>query len=352
MSGALPSQAFLRTLGDTPFRLLVEAVEDYAIFMLDPGGLVVSWNSGAQHIKGYEAAEIIGRHFSTFYCPEDIDAGKPEAELAEAAARGRAEDEGWRLRRDGTRFWASVTITAIRTPDGVLHGFAKVTRDMTERRRLVELQHAAALSSHVQAAREEERSRIARELHDDLGQQLVALKMDVARRHDAQSVGKQPALLAHIDTMLASVRRIAGGLRPPMLDDLGLAAALDWLATECRVRQGIHVTLQNRAQETRFSAATTTAIYRIVQEALTNVSRHAPGAQVDIALDCTGDECTLHIADDGPGANLDEARGPSRFGLIGMAERVRQCGGTFSVQSALGHGFALTIRLPIGVSID
>lgn len=115
------------------FRLLVETVQDYAIFMLDPEGRVTSWNSGAQRIKGYAASEIIGQHFSRFYPAEDLRASKPEIELGLAAEQGRIEDEGWRLRKDGSKFWANVTITAVHDHSGKLIGFAKVTRDVTER---------------------------------------------------------------------------------------------------------------------------------------------------------------------------------------------------------------------------
>jgi PAS domain S-box-containing protein len=116
------------------YRLLVDSVQDYAIFALDPQGVIISWNAGAQRLKGYEPQEIIGRHFSTFYPPADIADGKPARELKEAAERGRVEDEGWRLRNDGTRFWANVVITALRDDSGELVGFAKVTRDLTDRR--------------------------------------------------------------------------------------------------------------------------------------------------------------------------------------------------------------------------
>lgn len=220
----LASNVFPHALGDIHFRMLVDAVQDYAIFMLDPDGRVASWNRGAQNIKGYAAQDIIGQHFSVFYTPDDVAAEKPRMELTLAASEGRAEDEGWRVRKDGSRFWANVTITAIRESDGTLRGFAKVTRDMTDRLRLVELQHASALSLHVQTAREEERSRIARELHDDLGQQLVALKMDVALLNQSvtedgksahHTIKQTIALQAHIDSIIASARRIAGGLRPP-----------------------------------------------------------------------------------------------------------------------------------------
>ena len=114
--------------------LLVADVEDYAILVLDVNGNVVTWNAGAERINGYRSEEIIGRHFSLFYPPEDIADGKPEHELAIAAANGRTADEGWRLRKDGTRFWANVGITALRDRAGTLRGYGKVTRDLTERR--------------------------------------------------------------------------------------------------------------------------------------------------------------------------------------------------------------------------
>jgi PAS domain S-box-containing protein len=120
--------------GGRIYQLMVESVRDYAIFMLDPNGYIASWNRGAQRFKGYTADEIIGRHFSVFYGPEDIAAGKPAWELEVAARDGRFEDEGYRFRKDGTSFWANVVLTAVRDDDGSLLGFAKVTRDLTERR--------------------------------------------------------------------------------------------------------------------------------------------------------------------------------------------------------------------------
>jgi len=120
------------------FRLLVESVQEYAIFVLDPAGRVASWNAGAEAIKGYAAEEILGQHVAVFYTPEDVALGKPQAQLEAAAREGRVEDEGWRLRKDGNRFWADTVITAMRDPTGALIGFGKVTRDLTRRRRIEE----------------------------------------------------------------------------------------------------------------------------------------------------------------------------------------------------------------------
>jgi PAS domain S-box-containing protein len=131
LAGALPLEE--------QYRLIVEGSQDYGIFMLDPHGLVASWNLGAERLKGYQAEEILGRHFSAFYLPEDVAAGKPARELAEALRLGRLEDEGWRLRKDGSRFWANVVITPLLDGAGRLLGFSKVTRDHSERRRAEDL---------------------------------------------------------------------------------------------------------------------------------------------------------------------------------------------------------------------
>jgi len=123
------------SISGDPFRLLVQSIVDYAIFMLDPSGVVTSWNAGAERIKGFKTHEIVGKHFSTFYTDEDRKAGVPDKVLETARREGRFEGEGWRVRKDGSRFWASVVIDAIKDDEGKLIGFAKITRDMTEKRK-------------------------------------------------------------------------------------------------------------------------------------------------------------------------------------------------------------------------
>jgi rsbT co-antagonist protein RsbR len=131
-------EAASTAMGEELFRLLVDSVQDYAIVLLDRDGRILSWNAAAQRVKGYEASEVIGKHFSIFYTPEDLAAGKPAAELRTAAAEGLFEDESWRVRKGGGRFWANVVITALRSEDGELRGFGKITRDLTERKRMEE----------------------------------------------------------------------------------------------------------------------------------------------------------------------------------------------------------------------
>jgi PAS domain S-box-containing protein len=134
-------------------RLIVQGVTDYAIFMLDPAGCVATWNAGAERIKGYAAAEIIGRHFSCFYPPQAQERGDPGRALARTAAEGRFEAEGWRVRKDGSQFWANVVLTALRDADGSLKGFAKITRDVTERKRAE--QKMAAYAARLQRSNKE-----------------------------------------------------------------------------------------------------------------------------------------------------------------------------------------------------
>ena len=198
---ALEAEIALRH-SEERFRLMVEAVRDYAIFMLDTEGRVTTWNVGAERIKGYRASEIIGRHFSCFYPDEDIRSNKPQLGLEEAAREGRFETEGWRLRKDGSKFWAVVIITAIRDAAGNLLGFGKVTRDFTDRMladkalhesrsRLQESEKSLReLSLHLLRTQDEERRRIGRELHDSLGQTLSFMKMKLDSLKSLTGVGR------------------------------------------------------------------------------------------------------------------------------------------------------------------
>lgn len=232
------------------FRLLVESVKDYGIFMLTPDGRIGSWNAGAERLKGYRADEILGQHFSIFYPASDVAAGKCERELQGADRDGRFEDEGWRLRKDGTRFWANVVITALRDPSGALVGFAKVTRDLTERKeseeRLRELAAEKAMLAE-QARLHEFQERFIAILGHDLRNPLAAIDMGASllrRQLPAESASLRVVDKVHssaqrmsrmIEQILDLTRsRLAGGLDiVPELADLDelLVAVVEELRT-------------------------------------------------------------------------------------------------------------------------
>ncbi len=193
------------------FRLLVDGVQDYAIYMLDPEGVVTSWNIGARRIKGYSAGEIIGQHFSRFYSAEDVAAGKPASELAVAKETGRAEDEGWRVRKDGSRFWARVVVTALRDPDGTLRGFAKVTQDMTRQQHAASLETSAAnVSSFIAILAHELRNPLA-PIRNAVQLQKVAAPGDPAQEKARQIIERQSGQLARIVDDLLDISRITRG---------------------------------------------------------------------------------------------------------------------------------------------
>jgi sigma-B regulation protein RsbU (phosphoserine phosphatase) len=195
------------------FQLLVDSVKDYAIFILDAQGNVATWNPGAQRIKGYAAPEIIGKHFSAFYPPEEAASGKCAMELEIATREGRFEEEGWRVRKDGSRFWANVTITALREPgSGALIGFAKVTRDLTERVRNESTlrQLAAEKAAHAEKARIQEfQERFVAILGHDLRNPLSAIDMGTALLRQRAASQNDETMARVVDRMKSSTRRMS-----------------------------------------------------------------------------------------------------------------------------------------------
>lgn len=505
---------------ETRQRLLIDSIQDYAIYMLDPAGRVVSWNNGAERLKRYQAEEIIGQHFSRFFTPEDRALGKPEAELHTAMTAGRYAEEGWRVRKDGSHFWASVVITAVRDEDGQLLGFAKVTRDVTERRqaedalrwyanqlnvlyeisraillaqspraiaeatlqrlrRLVPCQYAHVLSlpvvdaaefaliadaddpykvtlsnlaadvlpasaavhqqdhvlatfdlengnslapglqpfraaglkmlaiaplvaqnaligqlllandrpdgfdaSHLETVRqvadqlavalqharlfeevkvsreqlqrlshrlievqEAERRTIAGELHDEIGQALTIVKMNLQAVQrlsgNTETESYLSETVASVEHALDQVRNLSLDLRPSLLDDLGLVAALRWYVARQTRLAGFVLHFSADELGGRLTPALETACFRVAQEALTNVVRHAQAHEVWVALHCQGELC-LTIRDDGVGFNVAAAQAHAAhggsFGLLGMRERVGIVGGRLTISSSPGHG--------------
>lgn len=353
------------------FRLFVEAVRDYAIFMLDPEGNISTWNTGAERIKGYKPWEIIGQHFSVFYPEEDLKTRKPWHELEIAAKEGRLEDEGWRLRKDGSRFWANVIITAIKDENGRLLGFGKVTRDLTEKRFTdMELQRALAnleqevaerrraeqrlyrseqslraLSLHLLRTQDEERKRIGRDLHDSLGQCLAILKINLDSLQMSLSANEAKAL-SHVaqclqlsDEAIREVRTIAYLLYPPMLEEMGLKSAIQWYLDGFSNRSNIKISFEVPSDFGRLPRPAELAMFRVLQESLTNVHRHSGSEIARIRLFEENGSVVLEVEDEGKGLpaamlDLDEDDAPSSFGvgLRGMNERLRDLGGKIELK--------------------
>jgi PAS domain S-box-containing protein len=336
------------------FRLVVDGVGDYALYLLDCDGRVVNWNAGAERLKGYGEAEIVGQHFATFYTPEDIQRGAPAQALTGAANEGRYEDERWRVRKDGSRFWAILTVTALRDDESRLIGFATLTHDLTERRRAAEIR--TRLLEQVIAAQESEQRRIARELHDETGQSLTSLLVGLRALEDVSSLEEARARSSELRRItsraLDEVRRLAWGLRPSALDELGLVAALEQYASEYSQTQGLAVDVKTRGlDEGRLPAAVETALYRIVQEALTNIAKHAGARAVSIVLQRHRGSVQAIVTDDGCGfdvsAALKGAEGWTHHGLHGMRERAALLNGTVTIESTPGEGTTVYARMPL-----
>ena len=366
---ALENERELRQ-SEQRFRLLVEAVQDYAIFMLDTEGRVSSWNIGAQRIKGYQASEILGAHFSCFYPEEDRRAEKPQRELEIAVREGRLEDEGWRLRKDGSRFWANVVITALRDNEGNAIGFAKVTRDFTERmqaqRALQKSQQKLQdsekslrrLSHHLLRTQDEERRRIGRDLHDSLGQYLTVLKMKVdslgsaAALNHAGNADELKECAQLIAEAITEVRTISYLLYPPMLEEMGLSSAIPWYLEGFTKRSGIQTTFEISPEFRRLPAEVEVALFRVLQESLTNVHRHSGSPTANIRLSVNG-SVILEVRDQGKGAQLSDFdqseqdwTGALGVGVRGMSERMRQLGGKLELSST-PEGTTVTAMVPI-----
>ncbi|HYD40070.1 MAG TPA: PAS domain-containing sensor histidine kinase [Anaeromyxobacter sp.] len=395
--------------GDDLFRLMVECVTDYAIFALDPDGRVSTWNPGARRFKGWEAHEILGRHFSTFYPTEDVLAGKPARELEEAARLGRFEDEGWRVRKDGSRFWANVIITALRDGRGVLRGFGKVTRDLTARREREEAEQRAA----ADRAKAEEQARAAEALRriEEAQRETIA---ELARaEREAREIGRlqerlmaivghdlrTPLSVIHLGITTALQR---GGLAPDqertltrvarsaqrmrgIIEDLldysrarqgqgiPVAKAVVDLGEVCRralaelrsIAGGRELVLSVTGDATL--AADAGRLAQVISNLVGNAVQHGVGP-IEVAVrTAPDDEVQLSVHNGGapiPPEVLPQIFEPFRrgdrhggdekgsvgLGLFIVREVVRAHGGEVEVRSDASSGTTFTIRLPRGVS--
>jgi PAS domain S-box-containing protein len=361
------------------FRLIVQNVRDYGIFMLDSDGRVASWNEGAHRIKGYTADEIIGRHFSTFYPEEDVRSGKPPWELEVAKRDGRFEDEGWRLRKDGTRFWANVIITALRDGTGRLVGFGKVTRDLTERRaaqeraiadarRLAEIETANRTKSEFLAA-------MSHELRTPLNAiggytELLSLGVggdptDQQKEYLGRIRASQQHLLAII-TDLLNYSRIEAGQVSYDLAAVPLRSMIETLLPLLEPQaMSKGVALTNQPCDPSFAAmADKTKAEQVILNLLTNAVKFTPsGGSVSVECDATRESVSIMVRDTGPGIpddkqnaifepfvqlgrTLTSAHEGAGLGLAISRDLARAMGGDVTVRSIVNEGSTFVLTLP------
>ena len=345
------------------YRSLIENVKDYAIFMLDFEGRIISWNEGAERIMGFKEKEIIFRKFFDFFPVNSENVIDSASLLEKAKDDEHVELELHLLKKDGGKIWASVTITKLITKDSETGTFSIIIRDLTKNKKSEELLHEQenqlrSLAKHLQDAREEERLRIARELHDEFSQMLTVLRMDltVLGRTISKTVTeplKRISLLEKISSIsdllertIRSTRRIITELRPAVLDELGLYTAIQWQAQEFENRTGIRCKIIKLQYDINLDKHTSTAIFRIFQEGLTNVAKHSSATNVVISLKVIDDKLLLEIKDNGTGIDKNKLRAPTSTGLLGIRERVMALNGSFEIQSENDQGTRLLVFVP------
>jgi PAS domain S-box-containing protein len=301
-----------------------------------------------------DRTQIVGKSIYSLLHPSSHQGVMQQVSLTLSGAAQAAMVSERIARLDGSEREVEIAIAAL--PDHGRTTVQMVITDVTlrkkERQQLEQSRHELRrLSASVVAAREEERRRIARELHDELGQRLSALKMDLSTlTHGIQnrSYDRRVAVMIEmLDETVASVRRIASDLRPMMLDDLGLNAAIEWLARDSAKRMGIEVTVRLGELDPALDSQASTAVYRMVQEALTNVARHARATQVSIEMHQLGSELVLTVHDNGVGFPSTTRRKEGSLGLIGLRERAYLLGGSIDIDNPPGGGGRITVRLPL-----
>ena len=330
-----------------------------AVVTIDEEQRIVMFNPAAEKAFRTPAVNAIGTPLTQFM-PQRFRAAHREhvARFGDTGVSDRAMGRDipiYGVRGDGEEFPIEASISQVLI--GERNFFTVILRDISARKRAEdELRQSHRrlrdLSASLQRAREEEKTRIARELHDDLGQRLTALKMDLATlqadlpAHTEQMKQTAQSMNELIDGTVGAIRRIAADLRPVMLDDLGLPAAVEWLVAEFARRHCIKTDLQISNEAMEFEKTTATAIYRMIQEALNNVARHARASQVQVRMTREDGHDIITVADDGCGFATEDERKPDSFGLLGMRERAQLLGGTISVESSSGGGTTVQIVVP------
>jgi PAS domain S-box-containing protein len=349
------------------FRLMLEGVQDYAIFMLDPEGRVTSWNAGAQRITGYTADEIIGHSFEIFFLPEDVAAGQPSAELRQAMLNRRAEDRGWRLRKDGSRFWAEAVVTLLRDESGRMRGFAKVVRDLSDKKRMESLEEQGRNLTEFLAM-------LAHELRNPLAPIRNALAIMEASEPGAarikwsrEVIERQTAHLTRLVDDLLDVSRITRGklrLKSAPLDmNVMLTRAIE--STRPLIDQRGHRLHVNWPARPAMVYGDMTRLTQVALNLLTNAAKYTPeGGDIWIDMDGSDDDVVMRIRDNGVGITpqfmegifdlfaqgertIDRAEGGLGIGLTLARRIVALHGGSITVSSpGPGKGAEFVVTLP------
>jgi len=345
--------------GEARLRGILDSAMD-AIITVDRSQHILLFTAAAETMFGCPREEAIGAPLALFI-PERFRTGHTEhirrfGETGTESRRMGALRVVTGLRRNGEEFPIDASISQVDEADNKF--FTVILRDVSERVRIEgelleskeELRNLAAAANQ---AREQEQSRLARELHDELAQTLTALQMDVAwckakvPESDQATIARHTKMEATLKSAVANTRRIAGGLRPLMLDDLGLVPAVDWLVEGVPQRNGIPCDLVVGSNDLRLPNAQATAVFRIIQESLVNVGKHARATRVKVSLERNGAGLIVGIADDGVGFSPQDPRKPNSFGLLGLRERALLLGGEIAITSAPGQGTNVVVRLPV-----
>lgn len=345
-------------------RAILESAMD-AIIAIDEDQRIVIFNHAAEEVFRCPRKQALGVPLERFI-PERYRGrhrGHVEGFARSGGASRRMGDTGtlWAVRADGEEFPIEVSISR-----AVVSGqtyFVAILRDSTRRKQYEDALNAQQaemreLSARVLEAREEEKTLIARELHDELGQLLTALKMDLAWMRERLPPGrpevtvKAQQMNAMLDQTVASVRRISANLRPLMLDDLGLADAAQWLVEDFGRRSGIEcrLDLDSDSGLELLERPAATAVYRALQESLTNIARHSGARRARVALGLKDGQVELDIEDDGRGITAEEAAKSRSLGLKGMRERISYLGGSLAVEGTPGQGTRVRVRLPVAAA--
>lgn len=356
-------------------RLLIESVRDYAIFMLDPLGHVATWNPGAEQLKGYRANDIIGEHFSRFYPTSDVVAGKCEFELTMAAKDGRFEDEGWRVRKDGTLFWANVVISAVREADGELIGFAKVTRDLTERRKAEEERAALKAAEEANRTKDEFLAMLGHELRNPLAPIVTALELIKMRGESVPQelsvIERQVQHVVRLVDDLLDTSRIKQGkleLRRTTFEIADVVAKAIEIANPL-LEQRHHLLTVNVPTDGLTVNADITRMAQVFGNLLNNAAKYTPpGGRIEIAASLQGDDVVTRITDNGVGIpwdmlgkvfelfvqgerRPDRAEGGLGIGLTLVRSLVQLHGGSVVATSeGTGKGASFIVSLPFVAS--